>query len=377
MIGRLSSSVQQNMLGSESLCRWASRLSVGGHKKRATLNSDQFSLKKSLKRFDYRAEDITFPVTLPIKVKSVYSPKKTYQATPDMHDLIQFQRMSGNEMLLNMKNADKFRNAEVIECLEAFCKLEKAVEHDWDNHELFQKLLFRINSKFTQFTTEDTAKLVRFFKRLGIKNEEFWAKADKRFWEIHPTLKGKDFATFYMHLMTSEATLDETKIELTKLLPRELRRFSPDHTTEAFKLVVDHDLLSDHLWHNHFHMIFWRKNLWIGLRNFPDIIDYMVKIEFLEEVEWWNESFMPSIDYYVNDELSDDVCKRLISSLEMLGSTQPAIEVRSYIAKIKERSNFLNTGYLRLQNAHFYKMVLSDIEYYKQKELAKLESQNN
>jgi hypothetical protein len=377
MIGRLSSGVHQSFLGSESLCRWASRLSVGAHKKRVATKSDKFSLKKRLKRYDYRAEDITFPVTLPIKVKSVYSPKKTYHTTPSMHDYLPFQRMSGNEMLLNMQNADKFRNIEVVECLDAFCKLDKVSDVDWNNHELFAKVIHRINSRFSQFTTQDTAKIVRFFQRLGIKNEEFWVKTDKRFWEIHPTLHGKDFATFYMHLMKSESTSDDMKIELTKLLPRELRRFSPEHMTEAFKLVVDHDLLSEHLWHNHFHIIFWRKNLWIGLRNFPDIIEYMVKIEFLEEVEWWNESFLPSIDFYVNDELNDEVCHRMIQSLERLGVAQPAVEVSSYIAKLNERSNFLNTGYLRLQNAHFYKMVLADIEYYKQKEIAKLESQHN
>lgn len=377
MIGRLSTKARQSGLAVESLCRWAGRMSIGAHKKRAAENPDKFRLSRKLKRFDYKAEDLTFPIHVPVKAKSVYITKKDYHSTPSMHDYISFNRMSGNEMLLNMRNADKFRNIEVVDCLDAFCKIDGADGFDWDDHELFSHLVKRIVGRFSQFTTQETAKIVRCFEKLGIKNEDFWNKVEKRFHEIHPSLKGKDFATFYLWLMKSDKTSDEMKIELCKLLPRELRRFSPEHTTEAFKLVVDHDLLSEHLWHNHFHMIFWRKNLWIGLNNFPDIIDYMVKIDFLEEVEWWNESFLPSIDFYVNDELKDDTCKRLIKSLEALGFAQPAIEVNSFIAKLKERSNFLNTGYLRIQNAHFYKMIQSDIEYYKQKELAKLESRTN
>lgn len=327
----------------------------------------------TLKKIDFKAKDLVFPMTVPIKFRTLYSPKKDYLRTPKMQDWIPFQRMSGNELLLNLQNVNSFRNEEVVNFLIHLVRVPGALDVDWNDHELFQGLTNRVTKHFTAFTSDQISEILRHFKRLGIKYEPFWQLIDKRFMAMHPSLKGRNFAAFFLHLMETESTSDELRVELCKLLPRELARFNQDDLAKAFTLVIKYDLLSEHMWHNHFHILFWRRTLWLGIKNLSIVIDGMINIDYLQELEWWNESFLPGIDYYVNTLTDASAAEQLIESLKRLEAAQPAIEVKSYIKKLTERINYLNTQYIVLQNAQFYKMVLADLEYYKQKQLAELE----
>jgi hypothetical protein len=66
-----------------------------------------------------------------------------------MHDFINFKSMSGNEILLNMNNAEYFRNTELVSCLNEFSKRLykkenqefKEKEVDLTNHPYISKVL--------------------------------------------------------------------------------------------------------------------------------------------------------------------------------------------------------------------------------------------
>lgn len=344
--------------------------------KQKLADPDYYKGVTKLVKYDYKAKDLVFPINVPLKFKTVYSPKKNYLRTPKGQDFLPFQRMSGNEILLNMQNLDHFRNEEVMSCLDHLIRVPGATEIDWNNHELFQKLIHRVTKCFSQFKSEQIGEFLRIFKKLGIKHEPFWNLVESRFMEMHPSLKGRHFAAFFLHLMETESVPDSMKVELCKLLPRELGRFNQEDLAKAFTLVIKYDLLSDHLWHNHFHILFWRRTLWLGLKSMAEIIDGMVKIDYLQEVEWWNQSFLPAIDYFVDKLTEPKTADQLIESLKNLEAAQPEIEVKSYIKKLNDRVHYLNTQHVVYQNAQFYKMVLADLEYFKQKQLAELEHQS-
>jgi len=336
---------------------------------------EKYQFRYYLKRWDYRQKGLTFPMSLQGTTKYVYSPPK--KIVPDEpprgdDDHINFKRMTGNELLLNLQNAQYYRNKEVIDCFTAFKLLPKLENVNWEQHPYFKRLLERVDKGFPQFSSEHKAYLVRTYTTLGLKRPTFWKKAAEDFLRIHPSLKGKNFAYFFNDLMTRKEMTDDMRVELAKLLPRELWRFNPDDLTLAFKHIVDYDLLSEHLWHRHFHILFWRRPLWLKLRNFPLIIDYMVKIDYLEEVEWWNESFLPSIDFYLPSLEDATVAERLIESLENLNGRQPAIEVENYVQKLSEKIDYLRNILPLHAKANFFTMVKNDLKYYKEKETAKM-----
>lgn len=351
----------------------AKRKSASDRLKNYAKQPEFFKLTKKVRRFDFRKPDVSFPISIHMKLRYRFSPTKNMHSTPPSTDLINFKRMTGNEILLNMQNAAYFRDQEVMDCLRCFLLQEGVYDHDWEENELFQHFLKRIIGKFCGFTSENKAIFIRTFKKLKIKNPEFWQMAFKQFKLIHPSLKGKYFGYFYVDLLSRPDCTEELKIEMTKLLPRELESFSPNDIAASFKIVVDNDLLNERLWHNHFHIIFWRKPRFLRLENFPTLIDCMVKIDYLEETDWWNNSFLPNIDFYLNKALKVGPLTELIGSLERLSAAAPEIETQSYIKKLSERIVYLKTKHVLLQTAHFHKMVQQDLEYYKEKQLARRE----
>ena len=171
-----------------------------------------------------------------------------------------------------------------------------------------------VNDKFSNFDAIQISTIIRVYDKLNIKDHKFWEIAKKRVIPFHPALKGRNFAIFYVELMKRNIP-DELRVELTKLLPRELWRFNPDDFTRAFKLVIDNNLLGERLWHNHFHIILWRRTLWLGLRNMPDIIDYLIKIDYLEDTQWWNESFLTALNFYTTRLTDQSIAEKLIPVL--------------------------------------------------------------
>ncbi len=352
---------------------WAKKKSTAHRMKNYAKQPHLFKLTRKVRRFDFRKPDISFPIGIQMKFRYRYSPTKNLHSTPPSKDLINFKRMSGNEILLNMQNAEYFRDEEVMECLRCFLMQDGLNQHNWEENSLFQHFFKRITERFSGFNSENKAIIVRTFKKLNIKDEKFWKMAFMHFKMVHPSLKGRYFGYLFVDLLSRPDCSEELKVEMTKLLPRELESFSPNDIAASFKIVVDNDLLNERLWHNHYHIILWRKPRFLRLENYPTLIDNMVKIEYLEETDWWNNSFLPNIDFFLNKAHKPDVLAELIGSLERLNAAAPQIETQSYIKKLSERIVYLKTKYVLLQTAHFHKMVQQDLEYYKEKQLARRE----
>ena len=56
-----------------------------------------------------------------IKYKSYYKPEKIYNEVLPKNDFIDFKKMSGNEILLNLENLKFFRKTEIINALYEIC----------------------------------------------------------------------------------------------------------------------------------------------------------------------------------------------------------------------------------------------------------------
>src|SRR3990167_501945 len=131
-------------------------------KKPKTLNQKLKKLKKNpgykhltnLKKFDWRQEELTFPLTVPLKHTVAYRPSKDkiIPLPTSTSDLLNFKKMTGNEILLNLKNAAHFRDEEVMEAFKNLLLQPDIDKHDWNTHELFQNLVQRVTKHISQFS---------------------------------------------------------------------------------------------------------------------------------------------------------------------------------------------------------------------------------
>jgi hypothetical protein len=154
-------------------------------------------------------------------------------------------------------------------------------------------------------------------------------------------------------------------------MPRELEKMSNHYITECFDQTVKNDLLNDHNWHYHFYLYFRNKNYEFGPKNYAKIIKNLVKIEFYDEPEWWNDHFLPGIDMFMHNVTDENVCKDLILALECVAEGN--IETKSYVAKLKARVGYINTKFRLIEDAKFHNMVTSDLRFYKEKERLRLD----
>lgn len=79
------------------------------------------------------------PMKVKLRVNNIRSNIK-YQ-TPPIKEFINFKKMSGNEILLNLDNCENMMNSELVGGLLELAKRDKNGEFDWNSHAISQKCL--------------------------------------------------------------------------------------------------------------------------------------------------------------------------------------------------------------------------------------------
>jgi ssDNA-specific exonuclease RecJ len=59
-----------------------------------------------------------------------------------------------------------------------------------------------------------------------------------------------------------ERSTDEFKKDLTLTLPVHLKKMSPIAIAKSFELIYKHNLMTDYLFFDHMHHIFWKRFKW-------------------------------------------------------------------------------------------------------------------
>lgn len=67
-------------------------------------------------------------------MRYVYRPSKSVPKIP-LHDFVNFKRMSGNEILLNLENPNLLRPSELCSALIEISKHEGSESINWNDHE--------------------------------------------------------------------------------------------------------------------------------------------------------------------------------------------------------------------------------------------------
>lgn len=80
------------------------------------------------------------PTKIKIKRHNIRANSVKKQPTP-IHDYINFKKMSGNEIILNLDNHENLANSEFVSALLELGKRDKKQEFDWNAHPVTQKCL--------------------------------------------------------------------------------------------------------------------------------------------------------------------------------------------------------------------------------------------
>lgn len=74
----------------------------------------------------------------------------------------------------------------------------------------------------------------------------------------------------------------------------------------------------------------------------------------------------------MEDKYTEESATELLSALKELKSKFPNIKCDDYIEFLKNKIVYCQTKLKNIENAKFYNIVLNDLEYYRQKQLLKM-----
>ena len=105
---------------------------------------------------------------------------------------------------------------------------------------------------------------------------------------------GNIFGKLFIIFLRRNDTSKEFKDRLVSLLPIQLYRFNREIMLECFQVIRDLDYLNDYLFHEHFHILFWRRHKWFGVKGMHTIVNHlfdMKKHVFLIKIRTNQSSF--------------------------------------------------------------------------------------
>ena len=110
--------------------------------------------------------------------KARYNPLlnlKTPSEPAKTHDFIDFSKLTGNEILYNMQNAQHFRPFEYSNSFLALgTKKGAPAGYEWEKNAFVQTALAEGKRKIPQFTCKVLTSLAHAWGRLGVKDAELW-----------------------------------------------------------------------------------------------------------------------------------------------------------------------------------------------------------
>ena len=110
---------------------------------------------------------------------------------------------------------------------------------------------------------------------------ELTKSCDKSFHKYSP----HSFAHVYeAYLSDISRSPFEFREKLSLRIPVFLWRMSPNDITNTFVRTIKSKLLTSHLFDNHYHVLFWRRNHWFGPENYPIIIRSLIDIKHHVEI---------------------------------------------------------------------------------------------
>lgn len=261
---------------------------------------EKFRLTGRIRNIDLTRPGLTFPLSVPLKMRYAYIPQKHAPHTPT-HDFINFKAMTGNEVLLNLENFEHLRPSELCSALIELSKREGSesnhtqkplqspfsnppllLDIDWNTHEWTKGTVDHIVKMLPTYTPSVVGYLVVAFDRLKITDEKLWASLVVSVEKTLHKFSTKAFAFAYRVFLENTSTCsEEFRQKFVQLLPVHLHAMTPTMMTSCFEITHTRGYLNEYLFEQHFHVLFWRRNVWFGADNLVKILNIYLKINFV------------------------------------------------------------------------------------------------
>ncbi|CAD8096484.1 unnamed protein product [Paramecium sonneborni] len=340
------------------------------HRYYATKPQQFYRFYEMRKKFDFKNDDLTFPINIPLKQRYAYRPQRQFKKATPQNDYLNTEIMSGNEILLYLEQLDNLRINEILNSLERLHKFNKGqfnlIEHPWVKAALDKAFLEHNHLTKTQFI-----QLLNIYSNYGIETPEVWIKFEERMLKLLPNIPAKLFGECVRLFMEkSERSSDEFKKQMSLVIPVHLNKMSPQATAKAFEMVYKYNLMTDYLFFDHFHFILRKRFKWFLMERACPLMLRLLREANFETCEFlWPEVYK-QLDAEL-DRIPKDQCAPIRDELVKIGEAFPSHSQYNNIIiakKIGARATWEATLGGQARRLSLVEIVKNDILYFKEKQ---------
>ena len=152
---------------------------------------------------------------------------------------------------------------------------------DWNNHEWITGIVNHMTGFANGMSVHEVSYTTIIGHRFSIKNLEFWAAMEMAVKKTQHRYQPKGFGYVYTTFLNNpERGSQELRELLASRLPRTLWKMPLNLIVECFRATLKAGLMNEHLFDNHFYVLFWRRNRQFGPHNYSSIIEGMIEYKY-------------------------------------------------------------------------------------------------
>lgn len=267
---------------------------------------------------------------------------------------------SGNEVLINLDNADNLRNGELVSGLIELGRRDKKQEFEWNNHAMVAKSITELKQRLPRMNAKNVVQAPLLLQQLRILDSEAWQIASRHALRLLHKFKGRDLAMlldlFDRDILDEDGepqpvrkTDGEDFFErVVGILPMQIKHLSKEHLVRTLEVVVKRGLGSDRLYRDYLLLKLERNILKLNVEQYCRTIRALADKQYVEDSVFWNEYVFRFIHttedaakqskkgVEVERTFTDPEARKLWDALIYLKLKCPSLDLKDHIGHVEK-----------------------------------------
>lgn len=256
-------------------------------------------MKKSLRKEGKTPKKVWIDVHT-TKRRALY----TKQLTP-VHDYINFKKMTGNEILLNLQNVEHLTISEILGALNQVVQIpeEERLEKNinWMEKPVIQDAVWKLKAHLPYMTARQLQQMPQLIEKLHWLDSEIWFGCEHNILRLLHKFKANDIANF-LDLFDRDFT-DSNGRELkgfrkahaefferlTAILPMYLPSFNNKQLLRSFEVLVKRRMGSERLFNAYIYTQIERNILSFDGKEYTRLLRTLAEKGYQDDKVFWND----------------------------------------------------------------------------------------
>eukprot|EP00347_Sterkiella_histriomuscorum_P012657 403367729 len=266
-----------------------------------------------------------------------------------LHDYINFKKMSGNEIILNLDNVLNLRNGELVSGLCELAQRDKNKEFDWNTHPVTFRCLNELKRRATQLNHKQVIMLALLLQNLRIIDQDIWNLAATNSLKLLHKYSGSQLAQlldlFDKDILDDEGEphalrkTDDTYFErIVGIIPIHIKTLRKECVTRLLEILVKKNLGSERIYRDYLLLTVEKNIMYFNTDQYSRILRALADKNYVEDSIFWNQFIFK----YVHEdakkqprEFVEAQARKIWDSLVYLKLKCPTLDVQPHINRVE------------------------------------------